>query len=149
MFYALNPLEAINKAGESSRTTHQAPAAIDACRYFGGLLVGALNGESKDRLLSEHYSPIPGLWENKPLAPEVDKVASGSFKRRSPPQIHGTGYAVESLEAVLWAFCSSDSFEEGCLLAVNLGNDADTTGAVYGQLVGAFYGEQNILSIRP
>ena len=29
---------------------------------------------------------------------------------------------------------------EGALLAVNLGNDADTTGAVYGQLAGAFYG---------
>ncbi|HAG84109.1 MAG TPA: ADP-ribosylglycohydrolase, partial [Cyanobacteria bacterium UBA12227] len=38
----------------------------------------------------------------------------------------------------------SQSFEEGCLLAVNLGDDADTTGAVYGQLAGAFYGEQGI-----
>jgi ADP-ribosylglycohydrolase len=44
----------------------------------------------------------------------------------------------------LWAFYHSQSFEEGCLLAVNLGNDADTTGAVYGQLAGAFYGEQGI-----
>ncbi|NPV53641.1 MAG: ADP-ribosylglycohydrolase family protein [Firmicutes bacterium] len=144
MFYALSPLEAIEKAGESSRTTHQAPAAIDACRYFGGLLVGALNGESKDRLLSGRYSPIPGLWEDKPLVPEVDEIASGSFKHRNPPKIRGTGYVVESLEAALWAFYNSDSFEEGCLLAVNLGNDADTTGAVYGQLAGAFYGEQNI-----
>ncbi|HHV61428.1 MAG TPA: ADP-ribosylglycohydrolase family protein [Firmicutes bacterium] len=144
MFYALSHREAIEKAGESSRTTHQVPAAIDACRYFGGLLVGALNRESKDRLLSEHYSPISGLWENKPLVPEVDKVASGSFKRRKPPRIRGTGYVVESLEAALWAFYNSDSFEEGCLLAVNLGNDADTTSAVYGQLAGAFYGEQGI-----
>ena len=38
----------------------------------------------------------------------------------------------------------SQSFESGCLLAVNLGEDADTTGAVYGQLAGAFYGEQEI-----
>ena len=144
MFYALDPLEAINKADESSRTTHQAPAAIDACRYFGGLLVGALNGEPKERLLSERYSPIPGPWENKPLVPEVDEIASGSFKRRNPPQIRGTGYAVESLEAALWAFYNGDSFEEGCLLAVNLGKDADTTGAVYGQLAGAFYGEPGI-----
>jgi ADP-ribosylglycohydrolase len=48
------------------------------------------------------------------------------------------------MEAALWAFYHSDSFKEGCLLAVNLGNDADTTGAVYGQLAGAFYGEQAI-----
>jgi ADP-ribosylglycohydrolase len=41
----------------------------------------------------------------------------------------------------LWAFYHGNSFGEGCLLAVNLGDDADTTGAVYGQLAGAFYGE--------
>lgn len=49
-----------------------------------------------------------------------------------------------SLESALWAFYKSKSFEEGCLLAVKLGDDADTTGAVYGQLAGAFYGLQGI-----
>jgi ADP-ribosylglycohydrolase len=38
------------------------------------------------------------------------------------------------------AFYSSNTLEEGCLMAVNLGDDADTTGAIYGQLAGAFYG---------
>ena len=47
---------------------------------------------------------------------------------------------VRSIEAVLWAFYRSESFREGALRAVNLGNDADTTGAIYGQLAGAFYG---------
>ena len=51
---------------------------------------------------------------------------------------------VKSLEAALWAFYHSTSVGEGCLLAVNLGDDADTTGAVYGQLAGAFYGELGI-----
>jgi ADP-ribosyl-[dinitrogen reductase] hydrolase len=44
----------------------------------------------------------------------------------------------------LWAFHNSDSFKEGLLLAVNLGEDSDTTGAVYGQLAGAFYGISSI-----
>jgi len=48
------------------------------------------------------------------------------------------------LEAALWAFHRGASFREGCLLAVNLGDDADTTGAVYGQLAGAYYGEAMI-----
>jgi ADP-ribosylglycohydrolase len=48
------------------------------------------------------------------------------------------------LEAALWAFYHSDNFRDGCLLAVNLGDDADTTGAVYGQIAGAFYGESGI-----
>jgi ADP-ribosyl-[dinitrogen reductase] hydrolase len=51
---------------------------------------------------------------------------------------------VESLKAALWAFYRSTSFRDGALLAINLGDDADTTGAVYGQLAGAFYGEQGI-----
>jgi ADP-ribosylglycohydrolase len=51
---------------------------------------------------------------------------------------------VKSLEAALWAFHNSNSFREGCLLAVNLGDDADTTGAVYGQLAGAYYTEDGI-----
>ena len=57
-----------------------------------------------------------------------------------PPDIQGTGYVVDSLEAALWAFARTETFEEGCLAAVNLGNDADTTGAIYGQLAGAYYG---------
>lgn len=51
---------------------------------------------------------------------------------------------IESLEAALWAFYNSDNFRNGALLAVNLGDDADTTGAVYGQLAGAYYGVDGI-----
>jgi ADP-ribosylglycohydrolase len=144
MFFAGQPLEAIARSADSSRTTHAAPAPVDACRYFGGLIVGALSGATKDELLSPRYCPAPGLWEREPLCPEIDAVAAGSFKSQEPPQIKGTGYVVKSLEAALWAFDRSASFEHGCLLAVNLGDDADTTGAVYGQIAGAFYGESGI-----
>jgi ADP-ribosyl-[dinitrogen reductase] hydrolase len=144
LFYAKRPLDAIEKSGESSRTTHQATTAIDACRYLGALIVGAVNGVSREELLSERYSPIPGYWEENPLVEEIDAIARGSFKYRQPPEIQGSGYVVESLEAALWAFYNSVSFRDGCLLAVNLGMDADTTGAVYGQLAGAFYGEREI-----
>ena len=144
LFYALNPTKAIEKSGESSRTTHQAKTCIDACRYFGGLIVGAVSGVPKDELLSKRYSPVPGYWSENPLIKEIDDVAAGSFRVLEPPAIKGTGYVVKSLEAALWAFYKTDSFKEGCLLAVNLGDDADTTGAVYGQIAGAFYGEEGI-----
>jgi ADP-ribosylglycohydrolase len=144
LFYARHLQEAIEKSAESSRTTHGAQTAGDACRYLGALLVGALHGCSKEELLSSHYSPVPNSWKQHPLMPEIDEIAAGSFKQRNPPEIRGTGYVVKSLEAALWAFYDSNSFREGCLLAVNLGHDADTTGAVYGQLAGAFYGEQGI-----
>ncbi len=141
LFYAYQPHEALEKSAESSRTTHGAQTAIDACRYLSDLLVGALQGASKEDLLAPFYSPILNYWQQQPLVSELAEVAAGSFKQRQPPQIRGTGYVVKSLEAALWAFYHSNSFQEGCLLAVNLGDDADTTGAVYGQLAGAFYGE--------
>jgi hypothetical protein len=117
---------------------------VDACRYFAGLLVGALSGTSKEELLSPHYAPIPGYWKERLLVPEIDLVAAGSFRQKQPPAIRGTGHVVRSLEAALWAFHSSNSFKAGCLLAVNLGEDADTTAAIYGQIAGAFYGEDGI-----
>lgn len=138
--YHHDPRAAISYAADSSRTTHAAAEAVDACRYMAGVIVGALNGTPRDTLLSARWSPVPGLWDEEPLAPRIDEIAAGSFLAKEPPQIRGSGYVVESLEAALWAFSRSSSFEEGLLLAVNLGDDADTTGAVYGQIAGAFYG---------
>jgi hypothetical protein len=106
--------------------------------------VGALQGVDKQTLLSPRYTPVAGYWNRRPLAPEVDEVAQGSFKARKPPSIESTGYVVKTLEAALWAFNATSSFEDGCRKAVNLGGDADTCGAVYGQLAGAFYGEHSI-----
>jgi ADP-ribosylglycohydrolase len=140
MAFARQPLLAIQRCDESARTTHQARPAVDACRYLGALLVAALHGVDKEALLAEPYSPLAGYWEVHPLHPDIQAVALGSYKRRQPPAISGKAYAATTLEAALWAFYRSDSFREGCLLATNLGEDADTTGAVYGQLAGAFYG---------
>lgn len=131
-------------AGESSRTTHQHPACVDACRYFAALLYGALSGEDKKRLLSPHYAPEGWSWELAPLCDTIGSVAAGSYSNRQPPDICGKGYVVKSIEAALWAFSHSETFEQGALLAVNLGDDADTTGAIYGQLAGAFYGLSGI-----
>jgi ADP-ribosyl-[dinitrogen reductase] hydrolase len=144
LFFAADPKKAIHMSAESSRTTHGTLTCLDACRYFAGLIVGAIQGTSKEALLSKRYAPVKNLWEREPLCPEIDEIASGSFKHKDPPEIVGSGYVVKSLEAALWAFDRSSTFKEGCLLAVNLGNDADTTGAIYGQLAGAFHGAQGI-----
>jgi ADP-ribosyl-[dinitrogen reductase] hydrolase len=144
LFFRSDPEQAIRWCAESSRTTHAAPATMDACRYFGGLLVGAISGAGREALLSPRYAPVPGLWDREPLCPEIDAVAAGSFLRKQPPAIRGTGWVVQSLEAALWAFAGTDSFREGCLAAANLGEDADTTAAIFGQIGGAFYGESGI-----
>ena len=51
---------------------------------------------------------------------------------------------IKTLESALWAFYNTSTFNEGLILVVNLGDDADTVGAVYGQLAGAYYGVDNI-----
>jgi ADP-ribosyl-[dinitrogen reductase] hydrolase len=144
MLYWTDAQAAVDHAAASSRTTHGSALPVDTCRYLAALVVGAIRGVPKDELLAPFYSPVPGLWESSPLEPEVAAVAAGSFRSKAPPAIRGTGYCVDALEAALWAFNASHDFRTGALLAVNLGDDADTTGAIYGQVAGAFYGERSI-----
>lgn len=145
LFFARDPELAIRMAADSSRTTHGTAAAVDACRYFAGLLLGALAGTPKGELLSSGFTPVAGLWAREPLHPAVAAVAEGSFRRKAPPEIRGgKGYVIDTLEAALWAFATTEDFESGALAAVNLGGDADTTGAVYGQIAGAYYGARAI-----
>jgi ADP-ribosyl-[dinitrogen reductase] hydrolase len=144
LFFLDVPEVAIARAADSSRTTHGAHEAVDACRYYCGLMIGALQGLSKEELVSPLFTPFASLWAQQPLAPKIEAIARGSFLRKEPPDIQGSGYVVHSMEAALWAFARSTSFRDGALLAVNLGDDADTTGAIYGQLAGAFYGAEAI-----
>ncbi len=138
--FAYDPAEAIRLGGESSRTTHGAQEAVDACRYYAGLIVGAVGGVPREELLALAWSPETGLWSRAPLAARVAHVAAGSFREKEPPAIRGRGYVVDALEAALWALNGATTFREACLRAVNLGNDADTTGAIVGQLAGALWG---------
>ena len=55
-------------------------------------------------------------------------------------EVNNSGWAVSTLEAALWAFNTTEMFEDGLIAAVNLGGDSDSIGAVYGQIAGAYYG---------
>lgn len=144
LFFASDPSEAIFQSGESSKTTHGNVEAVDACRYYAALILGALYGVNKIELLSSQYAPVEEYWKYHPLCSQIQVVANGSFKEKSRMKIESTGYVTHSLEAALWAFYNSDCFESGLVKAVNLGGDSDTIGAIYGQLAGAYYGELGI-----
>ena len=147
MFYFEKPLEAIEKSGDSSRTTHAHPVCVDACRYLAALIIAALKGFSKEEIIVSSPPAVPEMyWQEQPLSEEIVVVASGSFKEKVKDEIMGVGYAPKSLEAALWAFYHSTCFKDGALMAVNLGDDADTTGAIYGQIAGAYYGVESIPS---
>lgn len=140
LFHVADPVDAVEQAADAARTTHQAPVVLDGCRYLAALLVGALRGVSRAQLLAPGYVPVPRLWDRKPLKPAIEAIAAGSFRNKAPPEIEGGGSILQTLEAVLWAMNRGGNFRDGALLAINLGMDADVTGAVYGQLAGALYG---------
>jgi ADP-ribosyl-[dinitrogen reductase] hydrolase len=133
MFYVNDHDAAVHYSAESSRVTHGAAECLDACRLLGSQLVRALNGASRDELLFGNS----GL---KLTAPKILELAAGSFADKTDQQIRGSGYVVESLEAALWCFLNTESYRDAILKAANLGDDADTTAAITGQLAGAFYG---------
>jgi ADP-ribosyl-[dinitrogen reductase] hydrolase len=140
LIWSFDLKKAVWWAGESSKTTHQAIEAVEACRLYGGLLAAAVQGYTKDELLSHQLIEHIEGCDGNPFSKNMAEVAEGSYKRKAPPEIKGSGYVVRSIEAALWAFYQTEDFSDGLLLAVNLGDDADTTGAIYGQLAGAFYG---------
>lgn len=135
--YPDNIKELCRYARESSITTHGSPQCISACEYMALVLAALINGEKKDVVLSPDWDKLKFL-EN--IDPSIEKVIKGSFRTN---KVKGSGWVVGSLEAALWAFDCSNSFEEAVLKAVNLGNDSDTTGAVCGQFAGAYWGKSS------
>ncbi len=140
--WANKPGAADLHAGRMSRTTHGALQSLDACRYYAGLIIGAVHGVTMEELIGG--SPYRPDGCGALIDREVLEVADGSFREKRPPEIKGGGYVIDALEAALWALHTTGDFESGALVAVNLGNDADTTGAIYGQLAGAIYGADAI-----
>ncbi|CAF1274336.1 unnamed protein product [Rotaria sordida] len=151
LFFYRNPQLAVDFSGISGRITHGDKRAYDACRYYGALIITVLMDKvDKDELLSEKFysNELKKFFKNGSLHTDIEKIAKGSFKKKKgyDDGIRGKGYVVNSLEAALWAFWKTETFKEGAIEAVNLGDDTDTTAAIYGQLAGAFYGYDKLPS---
>jgi ADP-ribosyl-[dinitrogen reductase] hydrolase len=125
-----------NVAALSSRTTHAATECLDACRVFAVALSRALRGMPKEKVLDLGGLPIEST--------KIRAIAAADHAAKPVEQIRGSGYVVDSLEAALWCYARHDNFRDAVLEAVNLGDDADTTGAIVGQLAGATYGAADI-----
>ena len=121
---------------ESSELTHASKKCISACKVLGNILWNCFSGVVK-------VETVEMKFNESTLEPEVRNALTNFWKKKWR-EIRNTGYVVDTLETALWCFFNSDSFKEGLLLAVNLGGDTDTIGAVYGQIAGAFYGMSGI-----
>lgn len=133
-----DPETVVRLCVESSLPTHRAPQCLSACAVLGAVLRGLMLGADRETVLDPRGETLAPVFETMNLDPEIRAI----FDRSDP--VVGSGYVVESLRAALWAFATSNGFEEAVLKAVNLGDDADTTGAVCGQLAGAQWGYSSI-----
>lgn len=136
MYFLHNIDDVLEYAAASSKTTHAAPEAVESAMLFGSQLTAALKSHSKESILATN--------DFEPTCDKVIDLQQGKYINKKNDDIQGTGYVIDSLEAALWCFSQSNSFPEAVLMAANLGDDADTTAAITGQLAGAFYGLNTI-----
>ena len=137
IYYYPDRDEMIRRSAESSRTTHGTAECLEACRLLAAVLYAAFSSSPKEQVLT------PG--QTDPFQCEkISAMSEGAWKNKLEPEIRGSGYVVDCLEAALWCFDQTSSYEQAVLAAANLGDDADTTAAVCGQIAGAFYGESGI-----
>ncbi|MGR5407607.1 ADP-ribosylglycohydrolase family protein [Vibrio alfacsensis] len=148
LFFAHQSEDAAMEAAKlSSLTTHGEERCIQACQIMTLLLHRLFNAENiSDRQTFLKTTLSDYLQYSSQCHPEIRAIAECQFFNKSRENIRGTGYVVASLEAALWCFLNSATFEDGALLAANLGEDADTTAAIFGQLAGAYYGSRGIPS---
>jgi ADP-ribosyl-[dinitrogen reductase] hydrolase len=118
-----------------SYLTHGATEAVDACEALATVLASLIEGKPLRDVLSASYGPF---------CPSVQAVMNGSYRSKARSTIRSSGYVIHTLEASLWSVSETTTFRDAVLLAVNLGDDADTVGAVTGQIAGSAYGMSNI-----
>lgn len=132
-----------------SATTHGHPRSMLACWLHclvaGRLLRGEAPAKAYVHAMEEARSLLPGLPSSaRAEAGAYARVLDGSLAQAPASSIRGSGYVLHCLEASLWCLATTRDFASCVLAAVNLGEDADTTGAVAGGLAGLAYGRPSI-----
>ena len=137
-----------------SSMTHPSSQSIQCSMLMGAMINKIISGERDkmeilnfNTLLDENSNQMyKELYEKYECHENgrIDQIKEVLYKGSPESLISGDGYCVHTFEAALWAFVSTDSFKEGLKKVVAIGDDTDTTGAVYGQIAGAYYGINGI-----
>ncbi|WP_345820599.1 ADP-ribosylglycohydrolase family protein [Methylobacterium fujisawaense] len=122
-------------ARRQSYVTHGADESVDGCDALAVVLASLIGGKPLSDVLSASYGPF---------CPGIQAIIDGSWRGRARSDIRSSGYVIDSLESALWCVAETSNFRDAVLLAVNLGDDADTVGAITGQIAGAAYGLSSI-----
>jgi len=132
-----------------SSTTHGHPRSVLGC-WLHCLVAGRLiEGEAPRAAYESAMAEARGLLDSLPSSAQAEagiysRVLSGALPTLDANEVRGSGYVVHCLEASLHCLLVTSDFASCVLKAVNLGEDADTTGAVAGGLAGLAYGRRGI-----
>lgn len=133
---------------ENSALTHRHIRAAMSCMIYLKLAENLLKEDDKILAYQRTRTDINQLWVEMNFSPlekaHFARVIQNDIRDASSEAIKSGGYVIESLEASLWSFLKTESFENAVLTAINFGQDTDTTGAITGGLAGLYYGHKEI-----
>lgn len=129
-----------------SSMTHAHEWSVTACFIYVEMLNKILKGRDKKQgyaELRDDFSKRTPFISQEALA-KFDRILGGDISKLGENDIRSSGFVVDTLEAALWCFFTTENYRDAVLKAVNLGDDTDTTGAVTGALAGLAYGTEGI-----
>jgi len=142
LFSLPDPAAAVQLAGECARTTHQSPFVLDACRYYGAMLVGAMRGAAPRAVLEGLYEPSEGFWAGRPLKPAVVATARATVSPR-PHAASNKGDAPDAMLAIARvraAVAAAAGFDDALKRARDGAVEPGLETALAGTLMGALHG---------
>ena len=119
-----------------SLVTHPHPECVAGSAFVNATIYHLVHGVEAQAAVGQALDQVampPALRQAIKAAPT---------KRRG--ELPNSGWVRHTVESAIWGLLTTSSFEEAVVQVVNLGNDADTAGAVVGALAGAAYGLQAI-----
>jgi len=117
-----------------SAITHAHPNCIDSCIAYNNLAAQLICGQPIDTAIARTLKHTTNPDVHAALSVDADTPVE---------EIATTGWVIDSLRAATWAIQQND-LEPTLIALINRGDDADTTGAIAGGLLGASHGATSI-----
>ncbi|NLY82205.1 MAG: ADP-ribosylglycohydrolase [Clostridiales bacterium] len=145
-FYLVDntPIEIAREVTKVASLTHNHIRSHIACVIYVFIAVCLIRGLKLGDAIDTGVKEALVVYKEEKELTKYDRLVSPDFKNTKRENIDSSGYVVSTLEAAIWCLLNTGSYEEAILKAVNLGDDADTVGAVTGGLAGIFYGAESI-----
>ena len=136
--------QATKLVNEVSSLTHSHPISQLGCKIYCDYLGYLLDGEDRYYAYYLVQQKDYGKYYPKEALDAYHRILDGTIINEPQREISASGYVVHSLEASIWASFNSNNYQEAVTLAINLGEDTDTVGAITGSIAGVMYGVENI-----